>query len=113
MGSHAVPGKLTVTVAVMVVPAARPVVSTVMEDVPWPLVMVPAETDQLKVGVTPMSPPVTSAVKVAGCPHVTLSEQEMLTVGHAGGGRLMQGHLRTVTVAVLVRVQTPPGSPQA
>jgi hypothetical protein len=52
------------TVAVTVEPE-RPVVSTVMVLVPWPLEIVPAETDQLYVNERPESL-LTDAVNVIG-----------------------------------------------
>src|SRR4051794_21633470 len=52
------PPRLTVAVTVWL---PSPAVSTVMLDVPWPLLIVPADTDQLKVGAKPSGPPVTEA----------------------------------------------------
>jgi hypothetical protein len=63
--------------------AEAPVVSTVMAEVPWPLLMVPAETAQLYVGVTLRSPPLTLAEKVIGLPASTSSIGALTpTVGH-------------------------------
>jgi hypothetical protein len=85
------------TVAVTVWPPV-PVVSTVMEDVPWPLLMVPAETDQLY--VTFMSP-APEAVKVIGAPCSTSAGQLTEMVGHGGTQPV---HSAMVTVVVLCAV---------
>src|SRR3712207_5607856 len=82
------------TVAVTACPPVLDV-STVMLDVPWPLVIVPAETVQWKVGVTFGSPPERLAVKVIGSPASTVSGPITLKVGQAGGG----GHAATVNLA--------------
>src|SRR5436190_18073072 len=68
------------TVAVTVWPPS-PAVSTVIDDVPWPLLMVPAETDQLYVTVMPLE---TDALKVIGEPKSTSDGQLTDTVGHGG-----------------------------
>src|SRR5687767_13450663 len=87
------------TVAVIVLPPT-PVVSTVIAEVPWPLEIVPAETDQLYVRlIEPASP--TEAVKVAGWPASTSLGQLTETVGHGG---LQSVHTATVTVVVAFAV---------
>ena len=69
-----------------------------MVDVPWPLLMVPAETVQLYVTVTS---PLTEAVKVIGAPWSTSDGQLTDTVGQ--GGR-QPVHSATVTVVEPVAV---------
>src|SRR5258708_3046450 len=81
------------TVAVTVWPPS-PAVSTVMDDVPWPLLIVPVETVQLY--VTFMSP-APEALKVIGAPSSTSAGQLTDTVGQ-GGTQPM--HSPMVTVAV-------------
>ena len=85
------------TVAVTLWPPI-PAVSTVMEDVPWPLLIVPAETDQLY--VTFMSP-APEALKVIGAPRSTSDGQLTEIVGHGG---LQPVHSAMVTVVVLTAV---------
>src|SRR5919112_3017021 len=96
----------------MVEPGATPVVSTVMDEVPWPLLMVPAETVQLKVGVTFGSPPETFAVNVTGVPGLTGSDGQLtLTVGHGGGvGLTTQSQAVTPTVVEVKAIQPQPSS---
>jgi hypothetical protein len=109
----------TSTVAVTVELAGRPVVSTVIELVPWPLEIVPAETVQLKVGVTSGEPLSMVAVKVIGLPAGTVSGQETLTVGQARASLsslslsslLMQPvQASTVTVVSAKEMQPQPSS---
>src|SRR5205085_7765427 len=78
--------------------------------VPWPLLIVPAETVQLNVGVTFVSPPETFAVKVTGWPMVPVSGQLTLTVGHGGGACGMQLHRSTVTVVEVKAMHPQPSS---
>ena len=85
------------TVAVTLWPPI-PAVSTVIEDVPWPLLMVPAETVQLY--VTFMSPPM-EAVKVIGAAWSTSDGQLTEIVGHGG---LQSVHSAMVTVVVFIAV---------
>src|SRR3712207_8833303 len=81
-----------------------------MELVPWPLLMVPAETVQLKVGVTFGSPPETVAVNVTGWPAVAVSGQLTSTVGHAGRGAGTQLQRSTVPVVEVNAIQRQPSS---
>ncbi len=83
-----------------------------MELVPWPLLMVPAETVQLKVGVTFGSPADTLAVNVMGVPGFTGSDGQLTsTVGHGGGvGSAMQSQRSTVTVVEVNAIQPQPSS---
>jgi hypothetical protein len=81
-----------------------------MELVPWPDEIVPAETVQLKVGVTAGSPPETFAVKVTGWPMVPVSGQLTETVGHGGGGGVTQLQALTVTVVEVKATQPQPSS---
>jgi hypothetical protein len=74
----------TSTVAVIVCPPV-PVVSTLIVEVPCPEEIVPAETVQLKVGVTPESPPDTSAVYVGSAPSSASAGQETRTTGQCEG----------------------------
>ena len=87
------------TVAVMVLPPT-PLVSTVIDEVPWPPEIVPAETDQLYVRfIEPESP--TEAVKASGSPSLTSLGQLTDTVGHGG---LHSVQTATVTVVVAFAV---------
>src|SRR5258705_6814349 len=88
------------TVAVTVWPPS-PVVSTVMEDVPWPPLIVPAETDQLY--VTFMSP-APEAVKVIAEPMSTSAGQLTEIVGHGG---FQPVHSAMVTVVELFALRLP------
>src|SRR4029077_3509188 len=85
------------TVAVTLWPPS-PALSTVMEDVPWPLLIVPAETVQLYVT---FASPLTEAVKVIGAPSSTSDGQLTDTVGHGG---LQPVHSAMVTVVVFIAV---------
>src|ERR1043165_6395635 len=87
-----------------------PFVSTVVEDVPRPDETVPAETVQLKVGVTVGSPPETLAVKVAGVPAFTVSGQLTVTVGHGGGVGVTQPQALTVMLVEVNATQPQPSS---
>ena len=75
-----------------------------MVDVPWPLEIVPADTDQLKVVVAPPVSPEMLAVKVIGWPASTSLGQLTVTVGHGGGGLTQSGQSATVTVVEPVAV---------
>src|SRR5215207_2913114 len=70
------------TSTVAVVKPVTPVVSTVMELVPCPLVIVPAETSQLYVSLASAGAFSMEAVKVAGSPCVTVSGHETTILGH-------------------------------
>jgi hypothetical protein len=86
-------------------------VSTEIELVPWPLLMVPAETVQLKVGVTFGSPSETFAVNVIGVPGFNGSDGQLtLTVGHGGGGIASHSQRLTVTVVDVKAIQPQPSS---
>src|ERR1041385_4120341 len=95
----------TSTVAVTVWPP-RPFVSTVIEEVPWPLVIVPAETVQLYVGVTCGVPCVKFAVKVIELPSETSDGQVTFTVGHTRfGTEAVQLAIVTVVVDEVIHPQ--------
>ena len=85
------------TVAVTLWPPI-PAVSTVMEDVPWPLLIVPAETVQLYVTFMLSAP---EALKVIGAPWSTSAGQLTDTAGHGG---LQPVHSAMVTVVVFIAV---------
>ena len=91
------------TVAVTLWPE-RPVVSTVIVEVPWPLLIVPAETDQLYVHVAPGAPPDTEAVYVIGWLASTSVGQLTETTGHGGGGGTQPEQSATVTVVLPLAV---------
>ena len=72
----------TVGVAIGGAPAGRrpvSVVSTTIVDVPWPDLIDPADTVQLKVAVISDGPPLTSAVNVRSAPACTESGHETFT----------------------------------
>src|SRR5205085_11638494 len=83
----------TARLAVMLWPES-PVVSTVIEFVPCPLVIVPAETVQFKTGVMPGVPPLTVAVNATGAPTGLVSGALIVMFGQSTGGG---GHSRTTT----------------
>ena len=71
------------TVAVMVEPAISGVVETVIDGVPWPLVIVPAETVHSYVTLS-CEPPLTFAVKVIVSPGTTsLAVPSTVIEGHS------------------------------
>src|SRR5438093_24859 len=87
LAGHGMPKPATSRVARTFCPE-RPVVSTVMLGVPWPLVILPAEMVQLRLGRMPGAgvPPLMLAVKVTGAFSLPASGHVMLTVGQTGRG---------------------------
>jgi hypothetical protein len=81
-----------------------------MDDVPWPLLMVPAETVQLYVGVRAGVPPLTFTEKVTGVPCSTsLVGQFGVIVGQTRSGT-QSPQFAIVTVVVDEVIHPQPSS---
>jgi hypothetical protein len=100
-------GSAPPTFTVAVTWPLTPLVSTVIVEVPWPLLIVPDDTDQLKVGVIFAGPFATDAVNVIGCPASTSDGQLTEIFGHTGGGGTQPEQSATVTVALPFALRLP------